>query len=707
MSSTQCPNEACRAIVEGEDQRHCPKCGSFLSVSKPDPTDELLGQAILGGKYRILSIIGEGGMGKVYLADQKLGTATRKVAIKTLQPDLAGDPQIVARFHRETQTVIELEHPNTIKFYDFGELAEHGKKLFVVMEYIQGESLAHTIARGAIDGTRTERIVGQVCGSLQEAHEKGIVHRDLKPDNIILTQKGSKGDFVKVLDFGIAKRSEAEDKESAKLTRQGMVLGTPPYMSPEQFTGQALDNRSDIYALAIIAYEMLTGVLPYTAATPWEWATKHLTAQPTPIEMQPNGGRLPERYRRSIMRALDKDRERRHKTVSEFLQEFTGNSEGSGDWTSGSTSLPNRAQPTQQTPPIGSYGNQTPSPFGPPAVPSSMGSGGYPPQQSGYPTPPGGASGPGAFYPTAIGAPQGMHTPAPSSAGFAAVPPAVGAGQAGSNPSFPQPMTGYMPMAAPPSARRGGKGLIIGIVLGVVVLGGVGFAVSQMGDDENTNTPAANTGTQMQTPSPTPDPNAVNNAQGGGGAPANNGVPTPQPPPDPHAAGNQGTNPAPDPNAVPPPQLDPHAGEPDPNAAPGAGATQASADAGATAAATPTPTPAPDPTPDPPAGGGGGGPSAGDIANSRVAAIISRGQSAASRGDFPSAVAALIEASNNEPTASSVRSLRGDLRRRGRNQINNQILSGDCSSAQQLYRQLRAANAAPPADSFGEACPAP
>ena len=131
------------------------------------------------------------------------------------------------------------------------------------MEFLQGKSLADYIEKeGAMMPDRVAHIMDQVCGSLEEAHGRGIVHRDLKPDNVVLVERAGKKDFVKVLDFGIAKRSKEEDKNEQKLTQQGMVLGTPPYMSPEQFTGRPIDARSDIYSLAVMSYEMLTGQLP-------------------------------------------------------------------------------------------------------------------------------------------------------------------------------------------------------------------------------------------------------------------------------------------------------------------------------------------------------------------------------------------------------------------------------------------------------------
>lgn len=303
----------------------------MLSADAPDP---LIG-AVLMDRYRILKVLGEGGMGRVYLAEQKMGAAFRKVAIKTLHPDLSRDAQLVARFHRESETVITLSHPNTIQFYDFGELPDG--TLFIVMEYIEGESLGRTLERGAMDLARVDKIVTQICGSLHEAHQLGVIHRDLKPDNVLLTKRAGYTDFVKVLDFGIAKRSEAEieDQVRTKLTRQGMVLGTPPYMSPEQFSGQALDVRSDVYSLGIMVYEMLTAQLPFVGNTPWEWASQHLTAPPAPIENFPIAAQMPPSKKTALMRALAKKRDDRPGDVIQFLREFTGRDDSQSAWNAG------------------------------------------------------------------------------------------------------------------------------------------------------------------------------------------------------------------------------------------------------------------------------------------------------------------------------------------------------------------------------------
>ena len=312
------------------DAKFCHQCGAMLEQEAATDGDPLIGRILLG-RYRVAELLGEGGMGKVYLAEQKMGTATRKVAIKTLHAELNNDPQLVARFHRECETVIDLHHPNTVQFYDFGELED--KTLFIVMEFIQGEDLAQTLARGPIGVERADRLLIQICGSLYEAHNMGLVHRDLKPENVLLTERGGQTDFVKVLDFGIAKRNDAEDESQAKLTKQGMVLGTPPYMSPEQFSGQQLDARSDIYSLGIMMYEFLTGHLPFEARTPWEWATMHLTTPPAPLETYPEGAALAPQKKAAIMRSLAKNRDERQATVMEFLNEFTGIQDPQAAWT--------------------------------------------------------------------------------------------------------------------------------------------------------------------------------------------------------------------------------------------------------------------------------------------------------------------------------------------------------------------------------------
>ncbi len=261
-------------------------------------------------------------MGIVYVGEQQMGSTVRKVAIKTLHQHLSKDPSVLARFHRECGTVAQLEHPNTIKFYDFGSTADG--TLYIAMEFVHGKPLADAIQHGPMSPERVIKIMRQVCGALDEAHMQGIIHRDLKPDNIILADRAGESDFVKVLDFGIAARTESADAaKEQKLTQQGMVLGTPPYMSPEQFTGKALDSRSDIYSLGVMAYEMLAGRLPFDADTPWQWATQHMTVQPIPFEVSAPAKNIPEGMRKAILRALSKHKEDRQPTAREFFAELS------------------------------------------------------------------------------------------------------------------------------------------------------------------------------------------------------------------------------------------------------------------------------------------------------------------------------------------------------------------------------------------------
>jgi len=304
--------------------RFCANCGALMPVEPEKGQDQMIGQ-LIGGRYRVTGVLGEGGMGIVYVGEQQMGSTVRKVAIKTLHQHLSKDPSVLARFHRECGTVAQLEHPNTIKFYDFGATADG--TLYIAMEFVAGRSLADAIQEGPMAPDRVVKIMRQVCGALDEAHMQGIIHRDLKPENVVLTNRAGETDFVKVLDFGIAARTESADaQKEAKLTQQGMVLGTPPYMSPEQFTGKALDARSDIYSLAVMSYELLTGKLPFEADTPWQWATQHMTAQPIPFEVSAPSKNIPETMRAAILRGLAKDRDQRPSTAREFFSELSDGS---------------------------------------------------------------------------------------------------------------------------------------------------------------------------------------------------------------------------------------------------------------------------------------------------------------------------------------------------------------------------------------------
>jgi serine/threonine-protein kinase len=209
-----------------------------------------------------------------------------------------------------------------VRVYDFGSTDDG--TLYIAMEYLDGRPLNKVIETdGALEPRRVAHLICQVAGSLDEAHRQGIVHRDLKPENVLLMDRAGEKDVVKLVDFGIAARTETADREKEqKLTQQGMVLGTPPYMSPEQFTGKHLDARSDVYSLGIMAYEMLTGQLPFQADTPWQWATHHMTSQPRSFDDLPSGSRIPEGLRRTVLKALSKEPQDRQSGAGQFYAEL-------------------------------------------------------------------------------------------------------------------------------------------------------------------------------------------------------------------------------------------------------------------------------------------------------------------------------------------------------------------------------------------------
>lgn len=389
--------------------------------------DPLIGQ-VVAGRFHITGVLGEGGMGVVYVGEQQMGTTVRKVAVKTLHQHLSNDVSVQARFNREVGTVAQLEHPNTIKVYDFGKTKDG--QLYIAMEFVAGRSLADILLKdGALSADRTVHIMRQICGALDEAHSQGIIHRDLKPDNIILTNRAGETDFVKVLDFGIAARTESGDaKKEQKLTQQGMVLGTPPYMSPEQFTGKQLDVRSDVYSLGVMAYEMVTGKLPFDAETPWEWATQHMTVQPKPFELVAPQAHLPEGLRHAISKALSKDVSRRQDSARQFFAELSGGSRITVE----ANGVPAGA------PPAMAYQATA-------AMPAT--------------SQPGGASGAG-YAPTAQ-QPQVQ----PFAAGAMGGAPVTG-------PAVVSPVVAAVP--APPPRRAGGGGSNKGLILG---LGGLGLVL--------------------------------------------------------------------------------------------------------------------------------------------------------------------------------------------------------------------------------------
>ena len=298
-----------------EHERFCPEDGAATEAmgDAGPPKDALIG-TLVDGRYRIEAQIGEGGMGVVYKATHV--TLNKTLALKVLRGEVAKDPEVVQRFMQEAQSATSIGHENIIDINDFGKLPD-GTAYFV-MEYLKGHPLNDLIKRGGSIPMRDAiQILRQVAGALGAAHARGIVHRDLKPDNVFVLARGELENFVKVLDFGIAKVGSTKNK----LTRTGMVFGTPHYMSPEQAAGQSVDERTDIYALGVMMYEMFTGRVPFDADTFMGVLTKHMFEKPAPMF-----GNDTERSLGSLeqitLRALEKKPENRYPSMAALVADL-------------------------------------------------------------------------------------------------------------------------------------------------------------------------------------------------------------------------------------------------------------------------------------------------------------------------------------------------------------------------------------------------
>lgn len=271
------------------------------------PVDGLARGSVFAGRYEILEELGTGGMGSVYrVFDRKL---EEEVALKLIRPDIAVSQKTIERFKNEIKAARKITHPNVCRMYD---LHEEGESLFITMEYVRGEDLKSVIHRmGTLTMGKAVSIAKQIADGLAEAHKLGIIHRDLKPGNIMIDKEGS----AKIMDFGIARW--LEDKGSADT---GMIIGTPEYMSPEQAEGREADQRSDIYSLGIIIYEMVTGKVPFEAATAFGILRKHRTEiPPDPKGLNPQ---VTPGLARMILKCLEKDGEKRYRDMGEVLAEL-------------------------------------------------------------------------------------------------------------------------------------------------------------------------------------------------------------------------------------------------------------------------------------------------------------------------------------------------------------------------------------------------
>jgi tetratricopeptide (TPR) repeat protein len=304
-----------------DDTIYCGKCGTPLKPSEDievtetieAPKEELTRGTTFAGRYEIIEELGKGGMGRVYrVEDKKL---EQEIALKLIKPEIASDKKTIERFRNELRTARNIRHKNVCGMYDLGETEG---AYFITMEFVSGEDLKSFIHRsGQLAVGTAVRIAKQVCEGLSEAHKLGVVHRDLKSSNIMIDKEGN----VRIMDFGIARSLEGK-----RITGAGMMIGTPEYMSPEQVEGKETDQRSDIYSLGIILYEMATGRVPFEGDTPFTVGVKHKSERPKdPRELN---SQIPEDLNRVILRCLEKDKEKRYQSTGEVRSELSKIEEG-------------------------------------------------------------------------------------------------------------------------------------------------------------------------------------------------------------------------------------------------------------------------------------------------------------------------------------------------------------------------------------------
>ncbi len=353
-----CPH--CKSAL-ADDARFCGACGKVMTITESDPhvpVDPYLAMLNreIGGRYRIVAKLGEGGMGAVFRAEQI--SLKRAVAVKLLRPEVAASPQLLRRFNAEAEVVAKLSHPNTVNIFDFGQ--DRDGTLFIAMEFIDGRPLRELLQSGPVPVPRALAIAHQITESLADAHAHAIIHRDLKPDNVMLQDRGKTRDIVRVLDFGIAKLRDETRATAMAMTQAGDMLGTPQYMAPEQIKGEAIDGRTDVYALGCMLYEMVTGRMPYEADAVMAILSKHLLEPAIPpSQRRPDLG-LPPAIDRLVLAAMAKESRDRPPTM-EVFGEMIAELAATLPPSSVTTPIISAQQPAMPTP-VASYANAQTAP---------------------------------------------------------------------------------------------------------------------------------------------------------------------------------------------------------------------------------------------------------------------------------------------------------------------------------------------------------
>jgi serine/threonine protein kinase len=321
-SCPYCMKSLEQAVVERES--FCPFCGNRLP--KAGDKSDFIGRKI-GGHYIIIEKLGEGGMGYVFKAKHTM--LDKSVAIKVLREDFADNEDAFERFRREAKNTSRLNHPNAVAMFDFGQTEDN--LVYIILEYIDGRDLKLILSNeGSLPETRAVHIFLQICDVLGEAHEQGIIHRDLKSENIMLCERTKKKDFVKVLDFGIAKLMNVGGRTTGgTLTQKGVVFGTPQYMCPEQVQGLKMDQRSDIYSFGIIMYEVLTGSVPFDAGNPVDIMVKQVKDKPESLRKHANVKVSPA-LEKIIMKCIEKKPQNRFQNVQELKEALSSLSVSGG-----------------------------------------------------------------------------------------------------------------------------------------------------------------------------------------------------------------------------------------------------------------------------------------------------------------------------------------------------------------------------------------
>ena len=454
----------------------CPKDGTSLRLDEVG--SDLIG-TVIADRYLVSRLLGEGGMGKVYHA--KHVRLPQQAAIKVLHNDMVKDAGAVARFTREAINAARIEHDRVARVFDAGETSDG--TVYIAMEFVPGQSLRSLIDEARrLPPVRAANIAYQVAEGLEAAHKLTIVHRDLKPDNILVTTDENGADRCKVVDFGIAK---ANDATGTQLTQMGMLVGTPEFMSPEQVLGEPLDGRSDVYALALVAYEMLTGELPFEGNTPERKLTARLIQDPKPLVEAAPDVDWPEELQAAFDRAFVREPEGRTPNALGFADELVNAVEA---WTG--VSVLRQRTPISTTAIMGVPGEGT----------------GALPRPTPRPT-------------SSSAAPNTSRTPAPSAtASRTAVnsPKAgtPGAGTSASKSAIPEPQAKKTPVAAIAAAA-----VVIAAVGGYFAFAGRGGNASADPGATTASAPVvASPNTSTSTPPPTPPAAPPGNANVPAGA---------------------------------------------------------------------------------------------------------------------------------------------------------------------------------------------